>query len=86
MKMLRFHLNDDGDARPATGKEPIAAHRTIAYLPAAALHGFDPETSHRLGIAYRLRDRELGEQSLAPGADFPYWEDPSLWTVLELVR
>jgi hypothetical protein len=57
-----------------------------AFLPAAVLHGFDPEQNRRLGFYYAVRDAELGEQVLSVGADFPYWEDPSLWSVLELVR
>lgn len=56
-----------------------------AFLPAAVLHGFDPEQNPRLGFYYAVRDAELGEQVLSVGADFPYWEDPSLWSVLELV-
>lgn len=56
-----------------------------AMLPAAALNGFDPEQNPRLGFYYAVRDAELGEQALSVGADFPYWEDPSLWSVLELV-
>jgi hypothetical protein len=57
-----------------------------AFLKATTLHGFDPEQNRRLGIYYAVRDTELGEQVLSVGADFPYWEDPSLWSVLELVR
>ena len=56
------------------------------FLPAFALHGFDPEQNPRLGFYYAVRDAELGEQVLSVGADFPYWEDPSLWSVLELAR
>jgi hypothetical protein len=56
------------------------------FLPAAALHGFDPEQNPRLGFTYAVRDAELGEQVLSVGSEFPYWEDPSLWSVLELVR
>lgn len=56
-----------------------------AFLPAVALHGFDPEQNPRLGFYFAVRDAELGEQVLSVGADFPYWEDPSLWSVLELV-
>jgi hypothetical protein len=56
------------------------------FLPAAALHGFDPEQNPRLGFYYAVRDAELGEQVLSVGSEFPYWEDPSLWEVLELVR
>lgn len=56
------------------------------FLPLAALHGFDPEQNPRLGFYYAVRDAELGEQVLSIGADFPYWEDPTLWRVLEMVR
>jgi len=57
-----------------------------AFLPAASLNGFDPEQNPRLGFTYAVRDAELGEQVLSVGSEFPYWEDPSLWSVLELVR
>jgi hypothetical protein len=55
-----------------------------AFLPAAVLNGFDPEQNRRLGFTYAVRDAEIGEQVLTVGPDFPYWEDPSLWSVLEL--
>ena len=57
-----------------------------AFLPAAALSGFDPAQNPRLGIFYLVRDAELGEQALAAAADLPFAEDPTLWSVLELVR
>jgi hypothetical protein len=57
-----------------------------AFLPAAALHGWDPEQSPHLGFFYAVKDLELGEQTFGMNADFPYWEDPSLWSVLELAR
>jgi hypothetical protein len=57
-----------------------------AFLPAAILNGFDPEPNPRLGVYYAIRDAELGDQVLSVGAEFPYWEDPTLWSVLELVR
>jgi Carbohydrate family 9 binding domain-like len=55
-----------------------------AFLPAAVLSGFDPEQNPRLGFYYAVRDSELGEQVLSVGSEFPYTEDPSLWSVLEL--
>jgi hypothetical protein len=61
-------------------------YRVEAFLPAAVLHGFDPEQNPRLGVFYAVRDAELGEQTLGVNADFPYWEDPTLWSVLELQR
>jgi len=57
-----------------------------AFLPAAVLHGFDPEQNRRLGFYYAVHDGELGDQVLTVGAEFPYAEDPSLWSVLELVK
>jgi hypothetical protein len=57
-----------------------------AFLPAGVLNGFDPEQNPRLGFYYVVRDAELGEQVLSVGPEFPYWEDPSLWNVLELAR
>lgn len=71
---------------------PFRSHRTKrgylleAFLPAAILTGFDPEQNPRLGFYFAVRDAELGEQGLSLGPDFPYWEDPSLWSVLELAR
>jgi hypothetical protein len=55
-----------------------------AFLSEAVLNGFDPEQHRRLGFYYAIRDSELGEQVLSVGPEFPYWEDPSLWSVLEL--
>jgi hypothetical protein len=61
-------------------------YRIEAFLPAAILNGFDPEQNPRLGVYYAVRDAELGEQVLSVGTDFPFSEDPSLWSVLELVH
>jgi hypothetical protein len=61
-------------------------YRLEAFLPATVLTGFDPEQNPRLGFFYACRDAELGEQLLSVTSDFPYWEDPSLWSVLELAR
>jgi len=60
-------------------------YRLEAFLPAAALTGFDPEQHNRLGLYYVVRDQELGDQFLAVGWDFPIADDPSLWDALELV-
>jgi len=71
---------------PFRGAAVKGGYRLEAFLPAAVLHGFDPEQSRRLGVYYACRDAEQGEQVLSVAAEFPYWEDPSLWSVLELVR
>ncbi len=57
-----------------------------AFIPAAALNGYDPDEHRRLGFFYAVRDDELGEQLLSVSPEFPFWEDPSLWSVLELER
>ena len=61
-------------------------YRIEAFLPAAVLNGYDSEQTPRLGVYYAVRDAELGEQVLSVGTDFPFGEDPSLWSVLELER
>lgn len=64
----------------------VKDYRIEAFLPASVLHGFDPETSKRLGIFFRIRDREHGDQLLTGARELPYWEDPSLWSTLVLDR
>jgi hypothetical protein len=73
-------------AVPFRARHTRGGYLLEAFLPAAVLNGFDPEQNPRLGFYYAVRDAELGEQVLSVGAEFPYWEDPSLWSVLELVR
>jgi hypothetical protein len=74
------------NAIPFSSALTKGGYRVEVFLPAQALYGFDPEQHPRLGFYYSIRDAELGEQVLSVGSDFPYWEDPSLWSVLELVR
>jgi hypothetical protein len=71
---------------PFRSERTSRGYRIEAFLPAVVLNGFDPEQNPRMGIYYCVRDAELGEQVLTVGSDFPYSEDPSLWSVLELVR
>jgi hypothetical protein len=73
-------------AVPFQGERSPTGYRLEAFLPAAVLNGFDPEQNPRLSFFYAVHDAELGEQVLSVGAEFPYWEDPSLWSALELVR
>jgi hypothetical protein len=54
------------------------------FLPAIALHGFDPETNRRLGFAYQVSDFQREDQFLGVGREFPLGENPSLWATLEL--
>jgi Carbohydrate family 9 binding domain-like len=57
-----------------------------AFLPAAVLNGYDAEQNPRMGFFIAVRDSELGDHLLSATPEFPYWEDPSLWSVLELVK
>jgi hypothetical protein len=86
IRLLLRPIDEDGDVAADGRNQPLSSYRMEVFLPASVLHGFDPEVNQRLGICYRIRDRELGDQILAPGPEFPFWEDPSLWSVLELVR
>jgi hypothetical protein len=58
--------------------------RIELFLPAEALHGFDPETNRRLGFAYQATDPDRDDQFLGVGREFPVGENPSLWSTLEL--
>jgi hypothetical protein len=74
------------NAVPFRAHRKKGGYRVEAFLPAAVLNGFDPEQNPRLGFFVAARDAEHGDHLLTAGSEFPYWEDPSLWSVLELVR
>jgi hypothetical protein len=78
-------LASPGDI-PFRAVKIAGGYRLEGFLPAAVLNGFDPAEHPRLGIYYVVRDRELGDQFLGINGDFPFADDPSLWTVLELVK
>jgi len=67
-------------------KRTATGYQLAGFIPASALNGFDTAEHPRLGFAYLVRDRELGEQTLSVGSEFPIASDPSLWSTLELVR
>jgi hypothetical protein len=79
---------------PLADSRGIAVKRTShrsgyvleGFLPALVLNGFDPDQHRRLGFFYSVKDEELGEQLSSITAEFPFWEDPSLWNALELVK
>jgi hypothetical protein len=71
---------------PFRGERLKEGYRLEAFLPASVLAGYDPEQHPRLGFYYAVRDAEHGEEFLSVNADFPYWDDPSLWSVLELEK
>lgn len=57
-----------------------------AWIPAAALTGYDVTEHRRIGVCYAVVDRELGWQTFSLGPEFPFVEDPTLWGTLELER
>jgi hypothetical protein len=61
-------------------------YQLSAFIPGAALTGFNPQDNPRLGFTYLLLDRELGEQCFSCGLEFPFPSDPSLWGTLQLVK
>ncbi len=65
-------------------RDSAGSYAIEAWIPAAALNGFDPEAAPELGFYYLLRAGELGEQYLSVGPDFPIAHDPSLWSTIEL--
>jgi len=80
------------NARPIRPRELQAASRVTktgywlaAFVPAVALGGYDPYQYRQLGFTYAIFDRELGMQTFATGAGFPFDEDPTCWATLELV-
>ncbi len=81
------------NARPVRPKELATASQLQAdgYLlsvcvKSEALTGFEPNDNPKLGFACVVQDRELGEQTFTVSSEFPFREDPSLWSTLELAR
>ncbi len=81
------------NARPVRPRELQAASRVskggywlAGFVPAIALGGYDPQQYRQLGFTYAVFDRELGMQTFATGAGFPFDEDPTCWAALELVE
>ena len=75
----------DPDIFLAEAEPGRTGYRLGIWLPAEALHGFDPASQPRLGFYVAIQDTELGRQPLSVGEEFPYDSDPSLWSSLELV-
>ena len=69
---------------PLKVKTRAGGYLLETFLPASILLGYDPEQHPRLGFFYAVRDDELGEQLLSITPEFPFWEDPTLWSVLAL--
>ncbi|RMG37161.1 MAG: hypothetical protein D6725_09435 [Planctomycetota bacterium] len=59
-------------------------YRLLIWLPAEALHGFDPEQQREIGFFWLVRDSELGLSLPAYDTDVPFVRDPSVWFVAQL--
>jgi hypothetical protein len=59
--------------------------RIAALVTAAALPGWDPEESSRLGFFAALVDRRLGRVPCFAPPEFPWEGDPTTWVELMLV-
>ena len=72
-------------------KPNASGYSLEAWMPAETLVGFDSACGDNrqnplIGFYYCARDQERGEQFLGVGREFPFAQDPSLWSTLELVR
>ncbi len=85
-RALQDAPNNLNSSVPFRSARKGSGYKIEVFLPTAVLNGYDPEQNPRLGIYYAVHDAELGDQVLSVGSDFPYADDPSLWSVLELVR
>lgn len=65
--------------------EPDGYHLE-AFLPAGVLNGFDPGECPTLGFCLQVHDREMGNQIMDSSTEFPFAEDPSLWSQILLTR
>lgn len=75
----------DPDLLPVQSEVSRTGYRLDAWLPAAALQGYDPSSHPYLGFYFAVQDAELGLQTLSVGPEFPFASDPSLWSTLELI-
>lgn len=75
----------DGKELLIEAKRHSHGYTLEAWLPAKALVGYEPDSNPQLGFYYLLQDAELGTQVLTVGPEFPFDQDPSLWSTLELV-
>jgi hypothetical protein len=76
----------DVDLIPIQSTLTAGGYDLEVWLPAIALHGFDPARQPKLGFYYALNDRELGLQTLSVGPEFSFGSDPSLWSTIELLE
>lgn len=52
-----------------------------AAFPAAAIHGWNPAEHPQIGVFYKVRDTEMGDQTLTVNDDLGWNVDPSTWAI-----
>lgn len=55
-------------------------------IPAACLYGWDPAEHPRIGVFYKVKDRQLGAQHLSVDEELGWNADPSTWATGVLVK
>ena len=86
-------INRAKEDSPSINQVPIkiasdvrkSGYTISAFIPAACLHGWNPDEHRSIGFSYAVVDRELGWQTLSIGPELPISEDPSLWSTLLVV-
>ena len=89
-----LNINRAREHSPSVNRFPLQLKSTIqksgynlsAFLPAGALNGWAPDEYRKVGFNYLVVDRELGQQTLGVGSNYPIAEDPSLWSTLQLTK
>jgi len=88
--MLRINRSKDdpktlNQVQPKiVAKQKLGGYTMKILIPKMAMDGWNPEEHPKLGFNYAVIDRELGNQTLSVGTEFPVAEDPSLWQTLVL--
>jgi len=62
------------------------AYRIEVAIPTGCLNGFDPLEHPRIGIFYKIKDTQLGEQFLYASDELGWNSDPSIWATGVLTR
>lgn len=75
----------DTDLIPVQSSLQKTGYTIEVWFPGASLHGYDPERQPKIGFFVAINDAELGLQTLSVGPEFPFANDPSLWSTMELV-
>lgn len=78
-------LAEDGTIQVAA-KIVSGGYDLEGHIPAAALAGYEPVASRRIGFYYMLEDRERGQQYLTVGDEMYWYIDPSLWATAVLAE